>query len=109
MMPSLVYAQTPVPYPEYQLSVHRAIWREFLARVLREPVLPKSGNIDIAILILPDGKISALQVVRNTASEAQLRIELDAIKHAKIPPPPAAALENGVFHMVIHVRDPGQT
>ncbi len=93
------------------MNIYHAVVSEDVSH-WHESISSASGAIDVAIVILPDGRLSALRLVRNGASEAELGLVLDAIRHAKIPPPPAALLQQGVFHMIMHLgrpRGPKQT
>ena len=109
MLLCVVDAQTPRSFVDYkiryEMRVHVAVAKEYVAH-WQQPMSSATGVMDVAIVIASDGRVSALQVIRNTASDPELRFVLYAIKHAEIPPPPPATLEHGVFHTVIHVASP---
>jgi len=106
MIASMTSAGIPTLSGEYQEHVYHAVLREYAARWPDQSIWSASGAIDVAVVISPDGRVSSLRTVRNAASEAELSLAIDAIKHAQMPSPPRALLQHGVFHMTLHLGRP---
>jgi predicted HAD superfamily phosphohydrolase YqeG len=91
-----VGAQKPVT-KAFQKALYDSIGHQWYARMEAHRDELKPGTTRVILAITRDGTVRRLKVLSNTSNERVATLVIDAIKHSKIPQPPAEALKNDVF------------
>ncbi len=88
----------PKPAKSPLLQAYRELVRETVGmhwgRLTRtSPDILKTGEVEISVMIAPDGSVSDFKTLRNTSDDAYLALCVASIREAEIPPIPKDLVE----------------